>query len=56
MIFAPDNPFNQHRHLISQDDYKERPSAALTEWLAVMAFDLGHPALPASGGDKSILK
>ena len=26
------NHFNQERHLISRDDYKERRSAALAEW------------------------
>jgi putative transposase len=30
------NHFNQERHLISREHYKERRSAALTEWRAVM--------------------
>ncbi len=29
------NPFNQERHLISREDYKQRRSAALAEWRAV---------------------
>jgi putative transposase len=28
--------FNQERHLISREHYKERRSAALAEWRAVM--------------------
>jgi putative transposase len=32
-----DNHFNQDRHLISRKTYKERRSAALAEWRAVMA-------------------
>ncbi len=31
------NHFNQDRHLISRENYKERRSAALAEWQAVMA-------------------
>ena len=31
------NHFNQDRHLISRDDYKDRRSAALAEWRTVMA-------------------
>ena len=31
------NHFNQERHLVSRDIYKERRSAALAEWRAVMA-------------------
>jgi len=31
------NHFNQERHLISREVYKERRSAALAEWRAVMA-------------------
>ena len=31
------NLFNQERHLISRDIYRERRSAALAEWRAVMA-------------------
>ena len=31
------NHFNQERHLISRDLYRERRSAALAEWRAVMA-------------------
>ena len=30
------NHFNQERHLVSRDIYKERRSAALAEWQAVM--------------------
>ena len=30
------NLFNQERHLISRDLYRERRSAALAEWRAVM--------------------
>ena len=30
------NHFNQERHLISRQDYKERRSAALAEWRSVM--------------------
>ena len=30
------NHFNQERHLISRNLYRERRSAALTEWRAVM--------------------
>ena len=30
------NHFNQERHLISRDLYRERRSAALAEWRAVM--------------------
>ena len=30
------NHFNQERHLISKDLYRERRSAALAEWRAVM--------------------
>jgi putative transposase len=30
------NPFNQERHLISRDLYRERRSAALAEWREVM--------------------
>ena len=30
------NHFNQDRHLVSRDIYKERHSAALAEWQAVM--------------------
>jgi len=30
------NPFNQERHLISREIYKERRSVALAEWLSVM--------------------
>ena len=29
--------FNQERHLISREQYRERRSAALAEWRAVMA-------------------
>jgi putative transposase len=32
-----DNHFNQDRNLISRKTYKERRSAALAEWRAVMA-------------------
>jgi putative transposase len=31
------NHFNQERHLISRDQYRERRSAALAEWRSVMA-------------------
>jgi len=31
------NHFNQERHLISREIYKERRSAALAEWRSVMA-------------------
>ena len=31
------NHFNQDRHLISRDDYKDRRSAALAEWKALAA-------------------
>ena len=31
------NHFNQDRHLVSRDAYKERRSAALAEWRTVMA-------------------
>ena len=31
------NHFNQERHLISRDAYKEQRSAALAEWRAVMS-------------------
>jgi len=31
------NHFNQERHLISRQEYRERRSAALAEWRAVMA-------------------
>jgi len=31
------NHFNQERHLISREQYRERRSAALAEWRAVMA-------------------
>ena len=31
------NHFNQERHLISREHYKERRSAALAEWRAVMS-------------------
>jgi putative transposase len=31
------NHFNQERHLISRSLYRERRSAALAEWRAVMA-------------------
>ena len=31
------NHFNQERHLISRDLYRERRSAALAEWRAVMS-------------------
>jgi putative transposase len=30
------NHFNQERHLISRDHYRERRSAALAEWREVM--------------------
>ena len=30
------NLFNQERHLVSREIYKERRSAALAEWRAVM--------------------
>ena len=31
------NHFSQERHLVSQDLYRERRSAALAEWRSVMA-------------------
>ena len=31
------NHFNQERHLVSRDIYKERRSAALAEWQTLMA-------------------
>ena len=31
------NPFSQERHLVSRDLFKQRRSAALAEWRAVMA-------------------
>jgi len=31
------NHFNQERHLVSREIYRERRSAALAEWRAVMA-------------------
>ena len=31
------NLFNQERHLVSREIYKQRRSAALAEWRAVMA-------------------
>src|SRR5258705_322435 len=31
------NHFNQERHLVSRQEYRERRSAALAEWRAVMA-------------------
>lgn len=31
------NHFNQDRHLISRDQYKDRRSAALAEWKALTA-------------------
>jgi putative transposase len=31
------NHFNQERHLVSRDIYKERRSAALAEWQSLMA-------------------
>ena len=31
------NHFNQERHLVSRDIYKQRRSAALAEWRSVMA-------------------
>ena len=31
------NHFNQERHLVSRDIYKERRALALAEWRAVMA-------------------
>ena len=31
------NHFNQERHLINREDYKQRRSQALAEWRAVMA-------------------
>ena len=30
------NHFNQERHLVSRQDYKERRSAALAEWRSVL--------------------
>jgi putative transposase len=30
------NHFNQERHLVSRQEYRERRSAALAEWRAVM--------------------
>ena len=33
---AVHNQFSQERHLISRDLYRERRSAALAEWRAVM--------------------
>ena len=31
------NHFNQKRHLVTREIYKQRPSAALTEWGTVVA-------------------
>ncbi len=36
-VLSVHNHFNQDRHLISRENYKERRSAALAEWQAVMA-------------------
>lgn len=49
------NHFNQERHLISRDLYRERRSAALAEWRAVMGWNLASPALTAPSGDKLTL-
>ena len=32
-----DNHFNQERHLVSRQTYKQRRSAALAEWQSIMA-------------------
>jgi putative transposase len=34
------NHFNQDRHLISRDDYKDRRSAALAEWIGLLLWPL----------------
>jgi putative transposase len=31
------NQFNQERHLVSRQDYKQRRSAAVAEWRALVA-------------------
>ena len=31
------NHFNQERHLVSRQEYKQRPSTALAEWQTLMA-------------------
>ncbi|WP_411286354.1 hypothetical protein [Phenylobacterium sp.] len=36
IAIQPHGIFNQERHLISRDLYRERRSAALAEWRAVM--------------------
>lgn len=36
-VHASYNPFNQERHIVSRDLYKERRSAALAEWRILVA-------------------
>ena len=46
------NHFNQERHLISRDLYRERRSVALAEWRAVMSKNQAGVGDPRQTGDE----